>query len=47
MTGIGTQKIFGMKDAHKSKECIAYFSANGNIWNQGTCTVGGRLINDG
>lgn len=47
MTGIGTEKVFGMKDAHKSKDCIAYFSANGYIWSIGACSVGGRSINDG
>jgi len=47
MAGIGTSKVFRLKDVHKSSECIAYFSANGNIWNQGVCTVGGRAINDG
>ena len=47
MSGVGTEKTLGMKDAHKSKDCIAYFSANGYIWSSGACSVGGRSISDG
>ena len=47
MTGIGTNEMFGVKDAHRMCESITYFSANGNIWSDGKCVPGGRAINDG
>ena len=47
MTGIATNAVFGTTDPWKNKECLAYWSYDGNICENGGEKKGGRAVSDG
>ena len=44
MIGIATNAVFGIKNPYKNKECLAYYSYNGSIWENEDYRNGGRTV---
>ena len=47
MTGIATNVVFGTINPHKNTECLAYYSIDGDIYENGYYKKGGRAVSDG
>ena len=47
MTGIATNAVFGQINPDSNKECLAYYSQNGDLFYNGNRIAGGRAVSDG
>ena len=47
MTGIATNAVFGTTRPFENKECLAYYSQDGRLFENGSGKTGGRAVSDG